>query len=290
MTLPGQDYTEGILQVDGVSIRFFTAGPLEGTLSNGVIRTPLVLVHGTGGSTAGHFGFLFPLLARIQTVVSIDLAPPHGEGEITVADLERQVAAVVAHAIPSGPISMLGYSLGAVLAASYAAHNPDRVRNLVLVAGWMTTDAQQILRQDVQRALRGGDPRTFAQLGTLLAFGVPFLSKRSPAELASLAPPPTGTPAFLARLAELNGRIDISAEVAMIQATTLVIGCTYDLMVPRHHSLALFGAIDDARYLELAAGHAVVFERPAELHHEVRTFLAEPERHFAGSVLEAAQP
>ncbi len=185
---------------------------------------------------------------------------------------------------------MLGYSLGAVIAASYAAHRPDRVRNLVLVAGWIKTDTQQLLRQDVQQLLRGNDPAGFKKLSLLLAFGVPFLAKRSFEELATVSPPPSGTPEFRAQIADLNRRVDITEEVAAIRAVTLIIGCTHDLMVPRHHSLALFGAIDDARYLEVSSGHALVFERPAELHLAVSSFLSHPTRHPAGSVIAAEQP
>ncbi|MCS5734510.1 alpha/beta fold hydrolase [Herbiconiux daphne] len=284
MTALARELDQGVIDVGGASVRWFAAGATSGPLP------PVVLIHGTGGSTEGHFSFVFPMLARTQRVISVDLAPPPGNAELTVDDLERQVAAVVDREAPTGPVSVLGYSLGAVVAASYAAHHADRVQNLVLVAGWITTDTQQLLRQDVQQQLRGGDPVAFKKLSLLLAFGVPFLAKRSFDELATVAPPPSGTPEFLARLASLNRRIDIADEVAAIRAVTLVIGCTHDLMVPRHHSLALFGAIEDARYLELSSGHALVFERPAELHLAVRTFLSQPSRHPAGTVIPAEQP
>ena len=279
-----QELEQGTVQVDGATVWYFAAGTANDEVP------PVVLIHGTAGSTEGHFSFLFPMLARTQRVVSVDLVGPPGKDELTVADLERQVAAVVDHVVPAGPISMLGYSLGAVIAASYAAHHPDRVENLVLVAGWMKTDTQQLLRQDVQQRLRGKDPVGFKKLSLLLAFGVPFIAKRSFEELAAVSPAPSGTPEFLAQLAALNRRVDISDEAAAIRAVTLIIGCTHDLMVPRHHSLALFGAIDDARYLELSSGHSLVFERPAELHLAVRSFLSDPTRYPAGEVIPALQP
>ena len=280
-----EDLAQGSVQVDGATVRYFVSGTPNPEIP------PVVLVHGTGGSTEGHFSFLFPMLARTQQVVSLDMVTRPGSVELMIDDLERQVAAVVDDVLPSGPISVLGYSLGAVIAASFAAHHADRVENLVLVAGWIKTDTQQLIRQDIQQVVRStGDLAAYRKLALLLAFGVPFVAKRSLDELATVSPPPSGTPEFIAQLADLNGRIDITDEVSQIKATTLIVGCTYDMMIPRHHSLALFGAIDDARYLEVSSGHAIVFERPAELHLATRTFLADPTRYAAGEIIPAVEP
>ncbi len=278
-----KDLEQGTVDVDGTTVSYFTAGKKDSDLP------PVVLIHGTAGSTENHFSFVFPTLARDQRVVSLDLTDIVGKPEITVDDLERQVAAVVNHLVPTGPISVLGYSLGAVVAASYAAHNPDRVKNLILVAGWIKTDTQQLVRQDVQAALRG-DMVAYKKLSLVLAFGVPFVAKRTLDELMTVAPPPAGGPEFIGKLSALNRIVDITDEVSKIKATTLIVGCTYDMMVPRHHSLALFGAIDDARYTEMSSGHAIVWERPSELAMAVRTFLANPGLHPAGTVIPEVQP
>jgi pimeloyl-ACP methyl ester carboxylesterase len=78
--------------------------------------------------------------------------------------------------------------------------------------------------------------------------------------------------------------------VPRIEATTLVIGCTHDQMVPVLHSKALFGAIRDARYTEIASGHTVIFERPAQLVQIIDQFNEAPSRHAAGSILPTARP
>ncbi|WOF22840.1 alpha/beta hydrolase [Microbacterium betulae] len=275
---------EGAVSVDGAEVRYYVSGRPHPT------RPPLVLVHGTGGSTATHFAMLFPMVATRQQVVSLDLAEPAGVSALTLEHLERQVGAVVDEALPEGPISLLGYSLGSVVAASYAAHHADRVENLVLVAGWIKTDHQQRLRNDLYQFLRkAGDPDAFRAYSRLFAFGVPFLAKRSPEDMDVVAPP--GRPStFGALQMDLNRTIDISDRVADIAATTLVVGGTHDLMVPRHHSLALFGAIDDARYAEIGSGHSVFVERPAELLSIAENFLSHPRRHPAGTVIPPAQP
>ncbi len=278
-----QDLVTGTVDVDGTTVTYFTAGKQDSKLP------PVVLIHGTAGSTENHFSFVFPTLARDQRVVSLDLTDIVGKPEITVADLERQVAGVVNHLVPAGPISVLGYSLGSVVAAAYAAHNPDRVQNLVLVAGWIKTDTQQLVRQDVQAALRG-DMAAYKKLSLVLAFGVPFVAKRTLDDLLTIAPPPAGGMEFIGKLSDLNRIVDITDDMGKIKATTLIIGCTYDMMVPRHHSLALFGAIEDSRYTELSSGHAIVWERPSELALAVREFLANPNAYPAGSIIPEVQP
>ncbi|MEV5411169.1 alpha/beta fold hydrolase [Thermopolyspora sp. NPDC052614] len=275
---------EGVVSIDGADVRYFISGEPHPT------RPPLVLVHGTGGSTERHFGFLFPMIAARQQVVSFDFAEPAGVTELTLDHLERQLSAVVAAVLPEGPIALLGYSLGSVIAASFAAHHAERVTRLVLVAGWIKTDHHQLLRNDLYRFLRkAGDPEALKTYSRLFAFGVPFLAKRSPAEMDAVAPP--GRPsAFGAMQMDLNRNIDISDRIGNITAKTLVVAGTHDLMVPRHHSLALFGAIPDARYTEIASGHSVLVERPAELLSVVNNFLAHPDKHAAGTKIPPAQP
>lgn len=275
--------TEATVEVNGVAVHYFIAGPEDDR------RAPIVLIHGTSGSTQGHFGFLFPLLAVRQKVVAIDLAEPAGGGDLTLEQLEAQVLAVIGAALPGRPVTLVGYSLGAVLAAFVAARNPGVIANLVLLAGWMKTDTQQILRNTVWRALRDADAPEIRDYTTFCAFGAPFLASKTPADLApGMALMQFSR--FIDAQMDLNRRIDLSDLVPQIRARTLVIGCTHDQMVPRHHSKALFGAIDDARYTEVASGHAVVFERPAEVLRLIDDFSADPGRWPAGAIIPAAKP
>ena len=66
---------EGEVIVDGATVRYYDSIETRGS------RNPIVLIHGTTGSTAVHFEFLYPMLATRQRVVSID------------AQLQRPVAA-----------------------------------------------------------------------------------------------------------------------------------------------------------------------------------------------------
>lgn len=249
----------------------------------------LVMVHGSTGSTDSHYGYLFPMLAFRQRVVSIDLTQPAQGGPLTLEQLVHQVCAVLDQVSSDKPVSLMGYSLGAVVAAAVAAERPDGVCNLMLVAGWMKTDAHQQLRNGIWRELRGADSDAIRNYMVFCAFSSGFIAARTQQELDGMADKIT-LDDFVDQQMDLNSRIDIVDQVPKIRATTLVVGCTQDQMVPRTHSLQLFGAIDDARYTEIDSGHAVVFERPAELLRLVDSFLRDPSAHPAGSVIPASRP
>ena len=271
------------LLVEGADVRYHVAGDSRPG------QPPLVLVHGTTGSTDSHYGYLFPMLAFERQVISVDLAPPPGEAPLTLEQLVRQVEAAIEAAAPGRPVDLCGYSLGAVVAARLAAGQPQRVRALVLVAGWMRTDGHQRLRNRIWRELREAGAESLRSFMMFCAFSAGFIAARTEPELTEMARRIT-LDAFVDRQMALNAGIDISAQAPAIRATTLVVGCTHDQMVPPEHARLLFAAIDDARYTQIDAGHAVVFERPSELLCQIGRFLDAPHAHAAGSVIAAEQP
>lgn len=254
----------------------------------GTDLAPLVMVHGTGGSTAIHFSFLAPMASTRTRVISVDLSDTT-EAELSIDGLADQVEAVIGAALPGQKVTLLGYSQGAVIAAAVAARRPDVVANLILVAGWMKTDPQQLLRNDLWHQIADTAPASLGQFGTFCAFSPSFLATRLEADIAALHNPNPPS-VFLRRQMKLNRNIDIVSAVESIRACTLIIGMTEDNMVPVHHSKAMFGAIADARFAALKAGHAVVFERPAQLFSLIDAFISEPDRHAAGSTVTPAQP
>lgn len=274
--------TEGEVVVDGALVRFYDSLESRGT------RNPIVLIHGTTGSTAVHFGFLFPMLANRQRVVSIDLGQP--EGDLTIDSFRRQVEAVIDQVLPGQRVTLLGYSLGAVVAATVAAARPEAIENLILVAGWAKTDSQQILRNNLWNTLyASGDKDALGQFTVFCAFGNPFVGARTLEELAPAIKAVNVTEFGVAQM-QVNRDVDIVDRLDKITANTLVIGCEFDQMVPNRHSKFLFGAIENARYTEIPSGHAIVFERPAELHKQIDNFAANPHRHPAGTIIPTVKP
>lgn len=272
--------------VDGAEVTYYAS--IEDHDRNDV----LVLMHGTAGSTAAHFGFLLPILAARQRVVAIDWAPPVTGGPLQLEQLERQLAAVLREVGQGRTVTLLGYSLGAVVALSTAAHHPELVDQLIVVAGWLKTDLQQLLRNDVWQALRASDPdgsQALRAYTVFCAFGGPFLGTRSLPDLQP-AMDAMSFDAFGDAQMELNRRIDLCSAAEAIAATTLVVGCTHDQMVPVRHSKAIFGAIEDSRYVEIATGHAAVFERPSELCDVIQTFVDDPNAYPAGAIIPRPTP
>lgn len=247
-------------------------------------RTPVLLLHGTGGTATSHFWALFPMLAERRRVLALDFADPAPGIDPDASWYVAQAGAVLDALSLGRPADVLGYSLGAVTATALASRRPDAVGHLVLVAGWLRTDAHQLLRNDLWWQLREADPAALGAFSVLTAYSPSHLLARTPAELTGLVARAAAGPDRAAAM-RANRTVDLTEDAAAVTAPTLVVACTADQMVPPHHARLLFGAINDARYVELQAGHAVVHERPAELFHVVSRFFADPGRTRAGEVL-----
>jgi pimeloyl-ACP methyl ester carboxylesterase len=199
----------------------------------------IVLVTGMGGDADADF--LAPLLARHHDV-TVTLP---GEPVETDADT-----------------ALIGYSLGAVLAARHAASRP--VASLTLVCGWLETTPRLV---DWTR--HAFDPAFAAHtMLSVEAFGAEVPLRP---ELVAMA--------ATASVGELAGDI---------RTPTLVIGATQDAVVGPRQSRLLFGAIPDVRYTEIPTGHAALVEQPARVLALIDDFLARPLRHANGVRFEGA--
>ncbi len=173
----------------------------------------VVVVAGFGG--AADAGFLAPMLARHHEVTVVEA----GESLETDADTV-----------------LVGYGVGAVIAAAHAVEHPPRA--LVLIAGWLAPNDRRAEWLD-----HAGDPAFSRQ--TMVAPG----SDRVPL-------PPRSDALDRARAARVDGTPLVP---------TLVIGATYDTVAPITETRLLFGAIPGARWAEVPTGHAALVERPAEI-------------------------
>lgn len=265
----------GHVELTGRSIPIYDSG-------NETTAPTIVLVHGSSGTARGSFWAVYPILTFTRRVIAFDLQLP-AEGELTLADAVDQLRAVVDHAAADGPVALVGYSFGAVVAAAYAAERPESLASLSLVAGWSKTDRHQLVRSDLWHRLHEGDPEGLQSLTLLMAYSAGFLVGRNARDWAELQQ--SATRPYPAQIMRLNREIDITAGLARIDVPTLVVGCTHDAMVPLHHSRMLFGAVSDARYLEIDSGHAVTVERPAQLAVAIDDFTVDPHEHPAGTII-----
>lgn len=88
--------------------------------------TPLVLLPGLGGTAEA----MFPIVRRLSSAARV-LSLGHPRGVQTVAEAVQGIGAVMDAAGFSEAV-LVGHSLGAALALSFARHSPDRVRALAL--------------------------------------------------------------------------------------------------------------------------------------------------------------
>lgn len=235
----------------------------------------LVLLHGTSGDAQTNWAHLVDRFTDRRRVFVPDYAGSAestiGDDELTLDLLVAQATAVIEDAA-AGPVDLVGFSMGAVVAAATAAAHPELVRRLVLIAGWVTSDdARFQLAFDTWSRLESIDPDLYVRVPSLLAFGPPFLSALGHDGLATLlaGKPPTAT----RRQIEFDLRSNITEALPRITAPTLVIGCTRDFLVPVEHSRALHKGIPGSAYAELDSGHVVMHEQPDELVRRVREFI-----------------
>jgi 3-oxoadipate enol-lactonase len=238
----------------------------------------LVLVHGTGGSAQTTWSHLLHYFTPHWTVVSPDLA---GSGETTddggpleLEELAAQVAATAADASLER-YSLVGFSLGAAVAAQLAVTEPDRVDALVMAAVARSgTHARSKLQFELWQDLHEHDPTLLARLWLLTGFSPGYLTAIPPDQVrrAAVFPIEPGMP----RQCDLYTHIDLTEVLPAIRARTHVVGCTHDWIVPPTDARAVADAVAHSSYSQLDAGHMVVFEAGDEFARDVTEFLRSP--------------
>ncbi|MEU9481060.1 alpha/beta hydrolase [Streptomyces sp. NPDC048191] len=236
----------------------------------------LLLIHGTGATGETNYGHLLKHFTDDHTVITPDYA---GSGDtaddgapLTLDALVDQVLGASGE-VTGEPVDVVGFSLGAVIAAAAAARHPERVRRLVLIAGWARNDdPRKRLGFQVWRRLADIDPELYSHYISLLLFRPAFLAgldEESFAQWVGGAAVTEGT----VRQIDLGLDVDIREELPRVTAPTLVVGCRHDQLVPVEHSRELHEAISASQYVELDSGHLVPAEAPDALVDAVRTFL-----------------
>lgn len=249
----------------------------------------IILIHGTGGNTDKHFSYIFPMLGIHQRVLSIDLYTPD-KADLAVTDFSQQVEALIHHAVEEDEaITVVGYSLGAVIAAQVAASLKQRVARLILLAGWAKTSSVQQLRTTIWQQLFNDQSAALPHFVNYCLYSDDYLSARTEKQVLDLArfvKPSQDA----AKQRELNYRIDITAILPDISAETLIVACREDRMVPLAQAKLLFASIQNSRYIEISSGHAIHIEAPAEVVQLINQFSQHPEQYPANQKIQPMMP
>jgi pimeloyl-ACP methyl ester carboxylesterase len=248
----------------------------------------VLLLMGLGGR-ALDWGTEFPAaLAENHRVVRMDNrgvgASPKARGGYELGDLARD-AVVVLDAVGAPSASVVGVSMGGMIAQLLAIEHPNRVDRLVLLS---TNFGGPSVEPPHPEAMTLFDPTTFLSRGkdpiemfrhTLTVISAPGFVERRPDAVSSLLEnvrvQPTRSGAFMAQLQAIL-MSDRSEAVRQIRQPTLVIHGDSDGLVPVSNGRALAERIPGSRFALIQdCGHMAMWERPEELSRLVKQFLDE---------------
>ena len=240
---------------------------------------PLLLVAGLG-SRARLWGELPRLLADRFTVLAPDNRGVGGSrhgAPFTPEGAADDVAAVIA-AAGFASASLLGVSMGGVIACLAAIRHPDAVERLAIAscAARLTPSHLRVLRF-FELVLTRMHPAEAADALMAFAFAARF-ADRYPGfvdQAASLwTIDQADLPGALAQVAALRAGWDLTGALAGVACPTLAIAGELDPLVPASATRELAAAIPGARYREVpGAAHAALAAAGAALLNEVVEFL-----------------
>ena len=173
---------------------------------------------------------------------------------------------------------LVGYSLGAAVAASIAAKHPEMVRSLVLVSGFSYGgDPRMRLQFDLWLHLARTDKIALTKLLLVSGLSREFLSGFDENTINGIIQGFVATSDW--PLIEQNIRVDLAVDVReqakKIKAPTLSITGKYDQIVPLFYTQELADLIHTAKRAEIPSGHLSFLEKPADLGSAMMTFLLE---------------
>lgn len=195
--------------------------------------------------------------------------PGSGESEMPSAPLDideivNDAVALMQH-LGHNSFHVVGYSLGAVCALHTAAQHSSKVMSVTSLCGWSQSDARMRGTFDLWRRLIAIGPDLFIRYALVDGYTVETLQVIEPIwEGAVSMAASTVQPGSDAHL-ELDIRIDIENDLALITAPCLVIGGAQDRWVDISKSRHIASQIPQSVLIELPAGHLVIGEMPAEI-------------------------
>lgn len=182
---------------------------------------PLILLH--GGINPDCFGGNLTALANRRQVISVHLQAhgrtPDSDRPLRAETLGDDVAFLIGH-LKLGKADVMGYSLGSSVALQTAIRHPEVVDRLVLAAGRMKQD--------------GAYPEVVAAFNQLEANAAMIGPGVKASPLGQTYPDVDWTNLFR-KLGDMTKRpFDWSAEVARLQARTLLVFADADMVRPEH--------------------------------------------------------
>ncbi|HEY5946882.1 MAG TPA: alpha/beta fold hydrolase [Kofleriaceae bacterium] len=198
------------------------------------------------------------------------------------------LTAVIAAAVPTGPVTLLGISQGGATAIRYAIEHPERVSHLILCGAFAQGVAKRgdIEAEKRYRAIHeltrqgwGRDNPVYRQLFT--SRFIPGATNEQIQWWNDLCRR-TASPEQAYRLLEARLTVDVVDLLPRVSVPTLVLHARRDEITPFSQGQLLASAIPNARFVELdSANHVLLESEPAwqRFKDEVLAFLGVTAKH-----------
>ena len=253
------------VELDGRRVSYLTAGDSAAAPS-------ILLIHGSGVSAGAWVNQLRGSLTAFR-VAAIDL-PGHGKSDpIPRASVEEyaETVAEFLEALGSGPVLVVGHSLGGAIAIALAAQRPHAVTGLVLLAScaklpWVDSSWGRLLPYVPGPLWKTFFISTAQKL--LFARGVP-------GHAVSLGMQELRSCRAETILKDLQAAkaMDLTQQATGLDVPTLILCGSQDRLTPPALSADLKGLIPGSRLtLVEGAGHMLLLEVPTRVNEEVLNF------------------
>jgi pimeloyl-ACP methyl ester carboxylesterase len=254
---------------------------------------PVLFVHGLGGSWQNWLENLVQTAEAGYRAIAVDLPgfghSPMPRDDISISGYGRWVDALLAE-LGTGPVALVGNSMGGFIGCEVAIRFPARVERLVLVSAAGITIEHQ--RFDTVMGALYRTERITKLVTAWAAMQSDTIAKRRRVRAALLrivaAHPErlgwplvaeqirgTGTPGFLPALDALT-KYPIRARLPEIACPTLIVWGREDKLVPVRDADVFEQLIPDSRKVVFEdTGHVAMLERPDRFNRLLLDFLAE---------------
>ncbi|MCA1005242.1 alpha/beta hydrolase [Rhodococcus hoagii] len=247
---------------DGVSLAVREYGPADAPVT-------AVFVHGHCLHTHSWARLRSHLTREWGTAVRMVFYDHRGHGEsgsapahtYTIDQLGRDLDAVIRKAVPTGPIVLVGHSMGGMTALAYTRQNPETVGNRIVGVGLLSTAAGDITRSGLGRFLRH-------PLVSAFQFGVERMPRLSQRLISMVLDNPTSVVTMYGFLRSFVGFDESHSLAGLAGIPSLVLGGTSDMVTPFEHSVAIASNLPAAELVRLGgAGHSVILDQAHEVAH-----------------------
>lgn len=244
---------------------------------------PLMLIAGLASDSQSWLPLVEGLSAQYQLILLDNRGVGRTQPHSAVSTIEQMADDCMALADYLGiqQLSLVGHSMGGMIALSCAARYPQRVHRLVLLATAASNSERN--RQLFQHWLdywRVGLPLSLWFRNVFYWIFSPTLfadaqAIHSAVDYALRYPYPQTLIGF-ERQVQALAQVDLAANLPLIHHACLLVVAESDLIFPVKESLASLSSLPNHRVVSIAgAGHSLVVERPKLVEQAVLEFLAE---------------